>query len=303
MTSPSAKHPLATPHDSRLIFYHIPKTAGMTLALILLRFYGWHQYNFPCKAAFIEDPETILTQFKAQAPSRLPRTRLLRGHMLYGTHTHLPGAWRGFTFLRHPVARVLSQYFYSLQNGWVKPGMLKKMVSAERNYVPSHYFVNNLQTRYLSATEGLPMPVPIGSDDMTMLALAQQRVREDLTVVGLTERFDESLLLMQQAFEWPTPYYLRVNRTRHDYQHHPEITPEVLEIITANNALDIALYEYAEALLEERIAAQGPGFPQKLEAFRRQNRLRGPLYFPFNTVMWGLHQAVSGFRQRQKPRD
>jgi hypothetical protein len=84
--------------------------------------------------------------------------------------------------------------------------------------------------------------------------------------VGLTERFDESILLLGHAFGWRDVRYVSVKVARQ----RAELAPGDRALLERRNALDIDLYEHARAIVERRIA-EADGFAAELEAFQRTN--------------------------------
>ena len=68
-----------------VIFVHIGKTAGTTLSVILIRQYGKENIFAVDKSKGI----TVET-FKALPDEEKRQINLLRGHILFGLHNHLP---------------------------------------------------------------------------------------------------------------------------------------------------------------------------------------------------------------------
>lgn len=97
-------------YSSTLIFLHIPKTAGRTLEKILEREYAaeftYNIYGYD---------QSILEAAKQLSllPNRQLRSiRLIKGHYNFGLHKLLPQGARYITFLREPIDRIVSHYFY-----------------------------------------------------------------------------------------------------------------------------------------------------------------------------------------------
>jgi hypothetical protein len=133
---------------------------------------------------------------------------------------------------------------------------------------------DNGQTRRLAGVDAPP-----GSCSRRLLDRAKQNLHRHFAVVGLTERFDETVILLRRRLGWHrTPYYLPglVNTRKPERS---AIDPEVLAIVAETNELDTAIYEYARELFEQALAAEDPGFEAELEEFRIKNeqhiRLRG----------------------------
>jgi hypothetical protein len=133
--------------------------------------------------------------------------------------------------------------------------------------------MDNMQTRLLS---GVWTDLGFGECDEETLTLAKQNLRERFCVVGLTERFDETLLLLKRALGWRNVNYVRHNVTR-GRPRRTSVDAETLSVLQASNQLDIQLYAYAKTLLADKIRAQGPSFSRELMAFRFSNDLLQPL--------------------------
>jgi hypothetical protein len=117
--------------------------------------------------------------------------------------------------------------------------------------------LNDAQTRLLSGAWG---EVPFGELTADHLAQAKRNLAQ-CTVVGLTERFDESLLLMQRAFGWGDISYQRANVT----QGRPKkesLDAATLAVIRQAHPLDLALYDYAQQLFAEQKRRYGVGWWQ-----------------------------------------
>ncbi len=95
--------------EQRIIFLHIPKTAGFTLQKIIER-------QYPPQSIYTLEPSNELEsirEFQSLDPAQRAKTRLLKGHLNMGQklHEYLPQPVTYFTILRDPVERVLSHYY------------------------------------------------------------------------------------------------------------------------------------------------------------------------------------------------
>ncbi len=90
-------------------------------------------------------------------------------------------------------------------------------------------------------------------------------------MVGLTERFDESFILIRRALGWRVPMYETHNVSRARMPEPP--TPAAIELIRERNRFDLALYEHAAGLFAAAVASQGPSFAREVAAFRVLNRI------------------------------
>src|SRR4030067_55468 len=136
---------------------------------------------------------------------------------------------------------------------------------------------DNEQTRLVSGIDS-----EFGKCTSEMLEAAKENLKKYFTVVGLSEYFDETVLLMKLAFGWKlpirlslkkivsgtsSPFYERtnvsINRVRRD-----ELSEDDLSAINKFNELDIQLYEYAKELCHEQIKQYGSSFKTELKKLK-----------------------------------
>lgn len=264
----------------RVVFLHIPKTAGSTLYRILETHYRW-------ESIYTMWQDGTLDEFKALSTEQKMAIRLLRGHFGFGIRTLLPGPSEYFTILRDPTERVISYYHFVRRSPrhYCYERVTKDNMSLE-TFVTSRIdtLLDNGQTRLLANRES-GHEIPFGSCTTALLDEAKHNLREQMKVVGLTERFDETLFLLQQAFGWRKLYYSRQNVSagRSSQQALP---PSTLATIQATNTLDTELYHFAEMLFEEQLAQFGDELPQRLADFRRANQRRQRL----THLLWELRK-------------
>ena len=256
--------PQARPID---LFVHIPKTAGTTMTQVLQR-----NYRQPRTFYLGANVQPKIAQFQALTARQQRSYQLVVGHMSFGLHAYLaePRPYRYFTMLRDPIERVLSFYYFIKRT---PAHYLHDPVATENLSIPDFlafqdsYMARNGQTRFLCGRDVMPY---YGQVEADALAEAKTHIREHIAVTGLTERFDESLLLYQHAFGWKQLHYTRQNVTSKRTGLH-ELPADALAAIRAHNALDLELYAFAQGVFEEQIAAYGPGFGQDLARVQRAN--------------------------------
>jgi hypothetical protein len=241
-------------HDRCVIHIHIPRAAGHTLNSIIGRRYRASDvftYTGPVGR------QVVIPRSGAQT------LRLIRGHISYGIDAQLDIPSTYVTFLRDPVSRVISLHRYIVENprhhlhGQVTDMSLEDFVTSGIDEAE----VGNGQTRQLfGVTDRIP--------DEEMLEGSKRHLREDFVAVGVTERFDESLLLLRKTLGWPLQFY-RVKNATTSVRGSP--SPEVRQLIESRNALDRRLYAFAMGLLDERSSDRGPSFRAELAAFKGLN--------------------------------
>jgi galactose-3-O-sulfotransferase len=248
--------------NEALIFLHIPKTGGSTLYKILERQYSRAQ------TLRLEDPQ--IAAFKTLPAAQRGRYRLIEGHLHFGFHRFIPGPSTYITFLRLPVERVLSFYYYarSTPDHYLYPVLagerldLKTVLARDL----TEEFRNG-QTRLLAGDEWEDPQRVVTRD---ALDRAKANLRSHFRMVGLQEEFDASLLLLHRAFGWRLPFYRKENVTK-EKPPDTSLDVETRKLIEDANFLDLELYEYARTLFEEQCRIAGDSFAADLYHFRRLN--------------------------------
>jgi hypothetical protein len=266
-----------------VIFLHIPKTGGITLRRIIERQYDRRVVHS------VGDPYWSFYELPEAERSRI---RLLQGHMPFGLHAALPGPSTYVTMLRDPIERVISEYHYLLRTPTAKfhetvtaRGMSLGDVVREGLSVE----FDNHQTRLLSDDPW----VPFGSCSDEMLEQAKRNLGERFAVVGLLERFDESVLLMKSRLGWRRPvYYVRRNVTR-GRPAPASLPPDTRALIERTHGFDVELYRYATELFEAQAASE-PSFAARVARFRRLNRALGAVFGLAGPAVRRARRMVSG---------
>ena len=85
------------------------------------------------------------------------------------------------------------------------------------------------------------------------MEIAKKNIEQHFSVVGLMERFDESLMLLKQHLGWKIPFYQPQNVNKKRPQE--EADREVIKVIERTNELDLLLYEYVKERFEQQVEA------------------------------------------------
>ncbi|MFA5114061.1 MAG: hypothetical protein WC529_07200 [Candidatus Margulisiibacteriota bacterium] len=249
-------------HEKILLFVHIPKTAGTTLGSILQGQYA--------RDRLFRVYEVGTTEADLAALPQAERDKLdcVIGHFPYGLHRYFTRPCQYATLLRDPVDLIVSLYYY-LKNNVDHPrhnAFIAKNLTLGQ-YVGQQEFdhVDNYQVRFLV---GRKEEEPVTRAD---LELAKRMLKEKFAGFGLTERFDESILMFRRKFNWSMPYYAKrnVSCSRPGLASVPE---EVIGLIRRYHALDVELYAYAQQLFTERIERLDDGFQAELRKLHAGNR-------------------------------
>jgi len=262
----------------RVIFMHVPKTAGTTLRTWfqsqlhrgvyfpnivgapdapVLRYLREEVDTFPLARS---DHRSQVARWNTLTPQQQHRTHVFVGHFFYGIHEQLPGPARYMTIVRDPVDRVLSLYAHRVEHhGLHVP--LERYLTTERDWE-----ISNGHTRRLSSSGLRDCP---GDVTPAMFDVACARLQE-CAAVGVTERFDETILAFADLFGWGTPGYDSTNQSKRRVGR-KELSGDLLDRLLDRNQYDLQLHALANKLLDERLS--GLDVDTGLHQLRRSSRI------------------------------
>ena len=245
----------------RLVVLHIPKTAGTTFRYILRREFSPGQVF----EAYSEPGFQPISGFGALDPDRREAIRVVMGHFSFAEVAQIFSGAQHVAFIRTPVARILSLYNHlvTLNQSWKQRSLsLEAFLTAERVIE-----TDNDQTRRIAGVNP-----PFGACTPATLDAAIENIEKSFAVVGLSERFDESLMVTKEILGFSQePVYARENVSRHAIGI-GDIDEALVQLIRQRNQLDIKLYQFAQKRLDEQIRRLGPGFSQRVQRFREANQ-------------------------------
>jgi hypothetical protein len=241
-----------------VFFLHIPKTAGTSLSNSL-------------KAAFTE--ERSITPAQMNNVRAHPKEIFLKAELLCGHFTHEVYAKRLskqpnfiLTFLRNPIEHYVSTFFhlkidptfaYTIRlvkdkthaediHRYVKGKSIEEFLKHEYSAI-----FDNFQTRYL--VKGLSSGYHDYNDEK-LLPIAQ-RLLLDLPFFGLTNRFDESLKLLESVMLLDKKLHLLNSNKSRNKPRNFSLSPDVLTEIESRTRSDMALFDLAQHAFEARFGA------------------------------------------------
>jgi hypothetical protein len=255
-----------------LVLLHIPKTAGTTLHKILA-----HQFR-RSRTVIRHDAQGPLEPGLA---ARLRGERgapvdLLMGHLGAWLHHEVPGV-EYVVCLREPLARLRSHYHFARAHA---DHYLHAEI-AERRLSFAGYAASGLSgelrdgmVRCLAGVRDFDR----GEMGAAQLDAAKELIETRCRGCVVTERFDESVVLLAGDLKLRPPYYLRRKVGRyHDGAAGDEADGRAA--VALHNRMDMELIRFANDWLDRKVAGAGPDFPRRVERFRRLNRLWGRLVF------------------------
>ena len=126
-----------------VIFLHMPKAGGTTLRHI---FYDQYKYLNENEIYTINrTKETSL--FHNIDKNEKQKIKLLIGHMPFGLHNNLNNNFNYITFLRNPIERVISAYFYNKEN---ESSDVFEQINS-KNFSLYDYLLNNIEPWSMNA--------------------------------------------------------------------------------------------------------------------------------------------------------
>jgi len=269
--------------EEAVIFLHVPKTAGTTLNRLI-------EWEYPLFQMYSVDPVFFTwsaSHLRRLPPRRLKKTRMFKGHMLFGLHEILPQPATYITVLRDPIDRVMSAFYY-MRSYILHP----KYWKFRREQWTVEDFVrrlprDNVQCKILAGAEyNSPCTEEIFEQ-------AKENLFRHFSVVGLSERFEESLALMKLRLGWKLWRYSSFNVTRARPKK-ADLSQATLDLIAAKNSFDLALYECAANIFQTAInthAAEVGQITRELEAARA--RTQTPLSSALFSIRAASRKAVN----------
>ena len=216
---------------SKLVFIHLPKTAGTTVREILR-----HQYGPDAICGIYDGDPGFISQeaFAALTPDERDRYRVYCGHFSYGLHQQITAESHYYAMFRDPVERIVSYYHHAMRHA---PMFKGRPVSLMKFLDRKDWQIDNLYTRMISGEAAA-----FGKCTDAMLAQAIDNVARRFVCVGLQNKFDASIALLAIRLQWEeSPAYEPLNvgagRPSLDYFSNRE-----LDRIRELNELDMRLY-------------------------------------------------------------
>jgi len=269
---------LAAPPNT-IIFVHPPRTGGSTL----IRVIDW-EYS-PLEVCDIDGRFYFwsIQRMKRWPPERLAKMRVFKGHMPFGLHTSLPQPATYITILRDPIDRTISEYYFRLHR------RTHPLVDRDAKRLSFDDYIrevpyNNPQTK---AIAGIEVPfdyhfysmVPshrlyCGPCTRDTLELAKANLDRYFCLVGLTDRFDETLALAKILFGWKAPYYT-LRRQALIRPKADEITCQQRALIAKYHEFDMELYKFGVSLFNRLVAEHAEPLSTELSTIGRARHPTG----------------------------
>ncbi len=217
-------------HQLQLVSIHIPKTAGTSFRNTLREVYG--EDHVVRLDITLEEEKIRLNEKDWNGPRLSKDIQVAHGHFspsLFQKYFRENEA-NYITWLRHPVERVISNYYYLVKR-------LKEELEEERKGLNILSKLQRSLEEYASA--------PLNQNRISKFLSG--RALEDFAFVGIQEHYQADLQRLAQLLEWPTAPHFRHNVTGKRY----EVSTDLRKQIASYNEADMILYEKGLELREK----------------------------------------------------
>eukprot|EP00735_Rhodelphis_limneticus_P004111 TRINITY_DN15666_c0_g1::TRINITY_DN15666_c0_g1_i1::g.18789::m.18789 TRINITY_DN15666_c0_g1::TRINITY_DN15666_c0_g1_i1::g.18789 ORF type:complete len:339 (-),score=15.28,sp/O17645/HST2_CAEEL/31.72/2e-24,Sulfotransfer_2/PF03567.9/1.8e-14,DEC-1_N/PF04625.8/5.5,Trypan_PARP/PF05887.6/11 TRINITY_DN15666_c0_g1_i1:164-1180(-) len=262
------------------VFYNrVPKTGSSTFQSITANLLKLHNFIY-FQSSVSHSAGDIHGAF-AEIRTTWTTSRTTNSSMLFDKHQYfiepdvypafnLPSPSTHINIIREPVARVLSYYDYlrwGPRPGYLAQALLKlpfasrtfeECVEAYRTNTSVAFVQDcmgiNEQMRYFCGVDPICY-----TNSPAALELAKKHLLEHYAFVGLSERFEETLLLAEKIlpgfFQGSLDIYehLPLERVNNAKKSHP--SEEILQYWRDKNQLDMQFYDFAKDVFDMRLQA------------------------------------------------
>lgn len=249
--------------EKKLLFLHIPKTAGTTLKTMIAQNYS--------QSEIYDAYDYKLWESGFQSLDNKEEIKLIQGHFRFGFHEFIkPYNCQYFTFLRKPVDLTISHYFHLVRSKNPEHKRRIEGIESLEDFAKIHS-AYNLQTRIISGVYDID---EFKAREEELFQTALNNLENKIDCIGIQERFTESVVAISQLLNWKKNMYTSTNiggNVRKD------MDPGVKQIILDHNKLDTQLYEAGLKKFEAQIA-NIPKFDKKVKFYLQKKRVYDKLY-------------------------
>jgi hypothetical protein len=254
--------------SNTILFLHLHRTGGTTLNKIIEDIYQEYEvYHIKGKPY-----REFVQKLKNQPDKQKSKYRVIKGHHFFGLHESLPQNSAYVTMVREPFKRVLSLYYWAMERPNF-PGhkrIVQENINFETYMQGKNAVLDNGMTRHIA---GYDLDrIPYGQCGTDLLTIAKKNIKKYFLAVGLTEFFDESLLLFKRTLGWQKmPLYKKYHVTKNKPPK-IEVSNSVYNRIKRCIELDLELYQYIKERFMNQISKMGQDFQAEIQMFKKMNK-------------------------------
>lgn len=213
-----------------LVSLHIPKTAGTSFRNTLKIVYGKNavvRLDINKKVLNINEKKYTKNKIKS-------KIKVVHGHFSYKDiyeKLDIDSSVPIITWLRDPVERVISNYYYLLK-------VLKQRLGEDvESNIGNRMIKTLLEFAHQEANKN------------RMTKFLKEANLKNFLFVGIVEHYQEDLYYLSKLLDWNTCPVLKQNTTQHQNKH----SESIKKVISQLNNDDIALYKEALKIRKERM--------------------------------------------------
>lgn len=256
---------------------HIHKTAGTTLATVFKRSYGARHLDVLKIDRSV--PHMTPDELQMTMNRYYPRLDSISAHpvRVYSGLEQVVPDIDYLCFVRDPVVRTASHYQYDVQRGGVDLPFEEWI---------THDAVRDRQTRIIAGDDGS------AEDAIALLGR--------FSFVGRSDRFNESLVMMQRRLEIPDiRYYSKWVAPNNEIKQGLLEDPETVELLESVNQHDLRVWQHVvDEIYPKQRAEFGPDLDDAVAAFETRNSKMSKLRLYAN---WNYIRYVEKWRRRYRP--
>ncbi len=238
----------------KIIFLHIPKTAGTSLREVFVK-----NYNASEVALCYEKGEIGRQLEKALGEKK----QMIFGHIDFQQlkNAGSPEGYHLLSFFRHPLPRTISHYLHFLNNQEHDSRPAAERAGGFEAFLDS-YHGQNWQCQFMAGMK----QQEAGLQNQELLFEEARKNLEKLDWLGVTNRYQESLLSLRQFMQFSNIPQKELN-TAQDESLKKELREKYEGAILERNAQDLKLYHLANARLDQQLK-EVPGLALRKLALR-----------------------------------
>ncbi|NQU33232.1 MAG: sulfotransferase family 2 domain-containing protein [Bacteroidetes bacterium] len=217
------------------LFLHIPRTGGTTLRDIIES-----QYS---KKTILEISHFQEAVNQINNEVNIDIYDVIKGHFPFGVHKYLNGNYHYITFLRKPINRVKSIYRFAMKmkqhpdHSYTQKYSLNEYINSKRNIL-----LNNGQTRLIAGNYNSNNQAEYGTNPDWLFDQAMENINNHFLFIGITEEFNNSIVILKNLLGWKTPFYSIANKTNTNKTNEENKIADTT--INKFNQLDIRLFDH-----------------------------------------------------------
>ncbi|MEM1428995.1 MAG: hypothetical protein AAGG09_06025 [Pseudomonadota bacterium] len=241
----------------QICFVHIPSCGGTTFISLLNAAYGGKN------SIRIKDARKALEQ-DADPASTYAGKDSVAGHFGYSFANRWFPDRAKITLLRDPIERLQSQMNRHLRRGRLNRKNIDKLISPETIGPATHKLAFYLSDAPTPHGEKLPQ---VDGDPDEIVEACVRSLKDNFVAFGFQERFDETMFMFADALGWKeVPTY---DKRNYAASKDLLLSDEQRETLREKLSIEMAIFERAKALFDERWAALSERLPEgALEAYR-----------------------------------